>query len=450
MHDPAVFPSEDEGENTDPEETIGRQAHDGLEHAKKTRTLHWDVPHVLIIIGVALSYVYQYYQNDFDVFVKLVALTLSVGIVTAVVWRITAKFTVEAFKSVFDLLHGKNDLLCRIRSPESKAESLLDHLFMAVEWSLFPTLVVFFILSFIAQGIAEEGKAVVENNMIFVFMFFIPPLTTFISIPIRLLTDSSLMKFDIQKRILEPFGLSFRRMFRAVGGVGALASFAKVALNKGGIENAVVDTFTILLYIFPTIFIAAVLYGVWHPRYLRAVEKKIERLHYQVYRFERNVLGTILLEPVSDEEEGLPGDTGENLNLWLIKGTRMKKDQDGDADTDTGNDLPDEEDEDEDEEERRSREDDRDEASGEREDDNDLEEEDYDDAEGKVGEDGDDGEGEGEGEVGDGDEDENYDDDEDDENDNDTGEEDDGDEDEDYNNTTGDDNRFFHGTTAGN
>ena len=426
MHEPAEFPDKGEGEDPDTEHIIDRQAQDGSEHAKKTRTLHWDIPHVVIIIGVALSYVYQYYQNDFDVFVKLVALTLSVGVVTAVVWRFTAKFTVEAFKSVFDLLHGKNDMLCRIRSPESKAESLLDHLFMAVEWSLFPTLVVFFVLSFIAQGIAEEGKAVVENNMIFVFMFFIPPLATFIAIPIRLLTDSSLMKFDIQKRILEPFGLSFRRMFRAVGGVGALASFAKVALNKGGVENAVVDTFTILLYIFPTIFIAAVLYGAWHPRYLRAVEKKIGGLHYRVYKFERNFLGTIILEPVPEEEEGLPGDTGENLNLWLIKGSRRTEDRD--RDLDAGNDLPEEEDEDEDEdealEERRSREDTRDEVSDEREDDNDPEEEEYDDNDYEdngndedtdVGEDGDYGEGEEDGGDGDGD----------------------------YNDTKEDDNRYF-------
>jgi len=274
------------------------------EPVKKQRSLKWDISHVLILIGVGLSYVYQYLHNEFDVFLYLVILTICVGAVTAIVWRFVAKFTVEAFKSVFDLLHGKHDLLCRIKSPQSEPGSMLDHLYMAVEWSLFPTLVVFFVLSFIAQGIAESGKAVTENNLIFLFLFIIPPTVTFIAIPIRLLTDSSLMRYDIQSRLLEPFGLSFRRMFRAVGGVGAMASFAKVALDKGGIENTMWDTFTILLYVFPTLFIASILYGIWHPGYLRAVENKIERFHYNLYRYHKNVEGIIELQPMNDDTSG--------------------------------------------------------------------------------------------------------------------------------------------------
>ena len=288
------------------EKGIRRSRRSGPLKLAPNRVMKWDVGHVLVFLLILLSYVYQYYRNEFDIFLRIVVLSITVGIVTAVIWRFTATHTVDAFKSVFDVLIGKNDTLCRIRSPQSEPGSLLDHLFMAIEWSFFPTLMVFFVLSFIAQGMADEGEAVVENNLIFGFMFFIPPALTFISIPIRLISDSSLMRYNIQRRILEPFGDTFKRMFRAVGGVGALASFAKVALSKGGVENAAMDTFTILLYVFPTMFIASVIYGVWHPRYLEQVEAKIETFHYSQYRYLRDAEGVIRLIPV-----GYP--TGETV-----------------------------------------------------------------------------------------------------------------------------------------
>ena len=188
----------------------------------KGKQLKWDISHVLIIVAVVLSYLFHWrnQQDDITTFYQIVGLTVGVGIGTAIVWKIIAKYTVEAFKSIFDMLHGKNDVICRIRSPQSTSNSLMDHLYMATEWSVFPTLVVFFVLSFIAQGLAPEGKSVMENEHIWIFMFIIPPIATFISIPIRLIADSSLMKFNTQQRILEPFGMTFKRMFRAVGGGG--------------------------------------------------------------------------------------------------------------------------------------------------------------------------------------------------------------------------------------
>lgn len=276
--------------------------------------MKWDIGHVLVLVLIILSYAYQYYENPFDIFIRIVILTITVGTITAIIWKFTAVFTVEAFKSVFDFLHGKNDLMCRIKSPQSEPGSLFDHLYMAIQWSFFPTLVVFFVLSFIAQGIASEGEAVVENNIIFGFMFFIPPAITFIAIPVRLISDSSLMRYDIQKRLLEPFGDTFKRIFRAIGGVGALASFAKVALSKGGVENTAMDTFTILLYVFPTMFIASVIYGIWHTGYLSQVEVKIETFHYTQYHYLRNNVGIIQLirqEPIihADDPDGTSTDT---------------------------------------------------------------------------------------------------------------------------------------------
>ena len=287
---------------------------------KQGRVISWDIGHVLVLVLILLSYVYQYYQNTIEVFIRIVVLTVSVGIITAIIWKIFAGFTIEAFNNVFDFLHGKNDLMCRVRSAQSEPGSLLDHLYMAVEWSVFPTLVVFFVLSFIAQGIAEEGKAVVENDLIFLFMFIIPPIVTFVSVPIRLINDSSLMRYDIQKRLIEPFGATFKRMFRSIGGVGAMASFAKVALSKGGIENTAIDTFTILLYIFPTMFIASVLYGVWHTGYLRQVEKKIDTFHYNQYRYFRDGHGIIQLQLVKDQsanaEDGSVGSSNEETDAY--------------------------------------------------------------------------------------------------------------------------------------
>lgn len=277
------------------------------------RKLRWDIFQILALLAVFLSYLYHWLQQeDPGIFMWIAGLTIGVGIVTALVWRFTASISIQIFDSLFDLLHGKNDYICRIRSPQSTTGSMMDHLFMAVEWCFFPTLVVFFVLSFIAQAIAPSGKSVMENDYIWVFMFIIPPMATFVAVPIRLLTDSSLMRFDIQSRCLEPFGLTFKRMFRAIGGVGALASFAKVALDKGGIMNAMTDTFTILLYVYPLIFIAMVIYGIWHPGFMRKVESKVERFHYQQYSFMRERHGLLTLIPkgsdASGTEHNLPPD----------------------------------------------------------------------------------------------------------------------------------------------
>jgi len=279
------------------------------------RMLRWDIPHFLILLCVLLSYLYHWRTNsDINIFMFIVALTIGVGILTAIVWRFAAMYTVQAFKSVFDLLNGRNDFICRVKSPQSVTESKSDHLYMAIEWCLFPTLVVFFVLSFIAQGIAPEGKSMMESHWIWIFMFLIPPLATIIAIPIRLLTDSSLMRFNTQSRILEPFGLTFKRMFRAVGGVGAMASFAKVALNKGGVWYAMKDTFTILLFVFPLIFIATIFYGFWHPKYLREVERKIESFHYQNYEYSRNYEGLLELLPISEKEKNVEPAESNQLN----------------------------------------------------------------------------------------------------------------------------------------
>ena len=275
---------------------------------KKKRTIHWDIEHVLTLSGVFLAYLYHFETLDRQSFLIILSLTVGVGIATAVVWRLTAKYTVEAFKSVFHHLKGKSDSLCLVKSKQSATHSLLDHLYMAVEWCFFPTLVVFFVLSYIADIITPSGEAVVRTEggnywLIYIFMFIIPPLVTFIVIPIRLIMDSSLMRYDIQRRTLEPFGLTFKRMFRAVGGVGALASFANVALKKGGVVSAFTDTFTILLYVFPTIFIAVLFYGYWHPRYLREIEEKVRMYGYQMYIFDRTEDGAIALLPVIEDME---------------------------------------------------------------------------------------------------------------------------------------------------
>jgi len=275
---------------------------------KKKRTIHWDIEHMLTLLGVFLAYLYHFETLDRQSFLIIISLTVGVGIATAVVWRLTAKYTVEAFKSVFHLLKGKSDSLCLVKSKQSATHSLLDHLYMAVEWCIFPTLVVFFVLSYIADIITPSGEAVVRTEggnywLIYIFMFTIPPLVTFIVIPIRLIMDSSLMRYDIQRRTLEPFGLTFKRMFRAVGGVGALASFANVALKKGGVASAFTDTFTILLYVFPTIFIAVLFYGYWHPRYLREIEEKVRMYGYQMYVFDRTEDGAIALLPVIEDKK---------------------------------------------------------------------------------------------------------------------------------------------------
>ncbi|MCK4613506.1 MAG: hypothetical protein KAU14_01785, partial [Thermoplasmata archaeon] len=289
----------------------------GKEHSDTTgerpageskRRLHWDILHALALLGIFLAYLYHFETLDQHVFIIILVLTTGVGIATAVVWRFTAIYTVEAFKSVFHLLKGRSDSLCLVRSPQAETHSVLDHLYMAVEWCFFPTLVVFFVLSYIADAVTPSGEAVVRTEggswwLIYIFMFLIPPLATFISIPIRLIMDSSLMRYDTQGRVLEPFGLIFKRMFRAVGGVGALASFANVAINKAGVANAFMDAFTILLYVFPTIFIATIFYGYWHPGYLRRIEEKIEMLGYQMYSFEGTRDGPPTLMPVIDERE---------------------------------------------------------------------------------------------------------------------------------------------------
>jgi len=297
----------------------GEDARESPGKTRKKRVLKWRPADLGLLLGVVFSIYYQYYIHMDDTFIValIFSLIVTVGIGTAIVWRFTATwFTPWYIRFAESRMASNPHSYCLIRSRQSAPSTKLDHLQMALEWCLFPTLMVFFILSHVAGAITPEGERIMKDSgdgglwwLVYLFMFLIPPLGTFIVPSMRIIEDSSLVSYDIQRRIIEPYGTRFRRMFRAIGGVGALATFLKVALVKGGVQGALEDTFTVLLFTLPTIFIATIVYGMWHTGFVGMANERIDKFPLRWYDFTRvddirYELKLELMEPPGEQENG--------------------------------------------------------------------------------------------------------------------------------------------------
>ncbi len=282
---------------------------------KKTRKIAWKGGDFGMLALVLFSFVYLYLyfteNTDDD---RLVAIFFVVivgaGIASGIVARLSAERLFPFLDLTADLMKGDFEYAL-VRSPYAEPATLGDHLISALKWCFFPTLTVFFLLSYIAEIdlIVPEGEPLVADgfNIFYVFLFLLPAVGMAIAAPLRILSNSSLIRYHVQERAIEPFGNVPYRALKAVGGVGALTAFVKVALQKSGMGTAVQDTFMILMFVLPTMFIATMVYSSWHLGFVRKLDLHWEQKGYQEYRLTKGSavggghLG-LALEPVFSEQ----------------------------------------------------------------------------------------------------------------------------------------------------
>jgi len=289
-------------------EGLEREIDEELKKERRERKLTWHASDYGMLGFTIFSFVYlfvYFWEKNSDtilmgIFFGIIAGT---GIVSGIIARLSATRTFPFLEVIARQMKGNFEFAI-IRSPYSRPGTLTDHLVSALRWCLFPTLAVFFLLSYVAE-MFPAGKALVgeEMNLFHVFLFLLPAFGMALVAPLRILANSSLMRYNVQERIIEPFGNALSRLLRAVGGMGALAAFLKVALKRTGIMLALQDTFMILMFVLPTMFIATLVYSFWHLGFVRKLDGLWERMGYQEYRLGHKYPSSTLEIQVLSEEE---------------------------------------------------------------------------------------------------------------------------------------------------
>ncbi|HID71625.1 MAG TPA: hypothetical protein EYP29_02640 [Thermoplasmata archaeon] len=283
------------------------------EEKEKKRKIKWHLSDLGMLALIVFSFVYLYLyfreKTEDNLFtIIFFGVIVATGITSGFVAHFSVGRIFPVLKKLPKFLKG-NFEYSLIRSLYAEPSSLLDHLVSSLKWCLFPTLTVFFFLSYIAE-LFPGGKALVAEgfNLFYIFLFLLPAVGMILAAPLRVLTDSSLIRYSVQERTIEPFGKVLYRLMRAIGGMGALAAFLKVALKKSGVIVAIQDTFMILMFVLPTMFIATIIYSFWHVSYVRKLDQIWENLGYREYRLEEKVreLGKeekmLEIQPVEKEE----------------------------------------------------------------------------------------------------------------------------------------------------
>ena len=295
-------------------EDLEKEIDDELKKEKQERKLKWHGSDygMLGVSVFSFVYLYLYFTEKTDNMVLIgifFGIIVGTGIVSGIIARLSATNTFPLLGKMARVMKG-NFGFAIIKSPYSQPSSIPDHLVSALRWCVFPTLVVFFFLSYIAEIdlIVPEGESLVADgfNLFYIFLFLLPAVGIALAAPLRILSNSSLVRYNVQERTIEPFGNAPYRVFRAVGGVGALAAFLKVALKKSGVILALQDTFMILMFVLPTMFIATLVYSFWHLSFVRKLDEFWEQMGYQEYSLTRTEPWSFLEIRAVDTESTLP------------------------------------------------------------------------------------------------------------------------------------------------
>lgn len=226
----------------------------------------------------------------------------------AILWIATGYLSVPVTAWVIKILSKMKTFnlkkgLCLIRKPlpipevQAGNKTKLDtksYLEFALEMSIYPLFMTFFLMSFITGDI-EQPRDFFNGMNIFILLF--APLVTFIIVPIQILLDSNLVFVRKDKRtgvLIVYLGASLKDLFQGLIGVGAVISFVKVFLTVG--SGGEIEQFTVALLlmmliipiIYPGLFLVVLLYTYFHNRLVRKLNDRLDKIILREYKIKEH------------------------------------------------------------------------------------------------------------------------------------------------------------------